>query len=97
MGRKKNPENKSRIEDIREKLEESKQNHLSSNFAAPKLSPTELSARDAFTEFWTRARKKYNRPRELEDVLWEHLKSSGHDKPHLFDEGLTHFGLKVSK
>jgi hypothetical protein len=90
MGRKRNPENKTRIEDIREKLEESKQNYT----APTKLSVKELSARDAFSEFWARVRKQYNRPRELENVIWAHLKSSGYDQPHLFEEGLAHFGLR---
>lgn len=89
MGRKKNPENKTRIEEIREKLEQSKQTHT-----PPQLSSQELSARDAFSEFWARVRKQYNRPKELEHVVWAHLKSSGHDQPHLFEAGLTHFGLK---
>jgi len=89
MGRKRNPENKTRVEDIREKLEESKQNYV-----APQLSSQELSARDAFSEFWARVRKQYNRPRELETVIWAHIKSSGHDQPHLFEAGLTHFGLR---
>jgi hypothetical protein len=89
MGRKRNPENKTRVEDIREKLEQSKQ-----NYAAPQISSNELTARDAFSEFWSRVRKEYNRPRELEPIIWAHLKSSGHDQPQLFEEGLTHFGLK---
>lgn len=89
MGRKKNPETKTREQDIREKLESSRQ--VAS--AAP-ADLDEQSTRNAFVEFWAQARKKYNRPRELEPVLWAHLKSSGHDKPHLFEAGLAHFGLK---
>jgi hypothetical protein len=89
MGRKKNPENKTRVEDIREKLESSRQ-----NYSAPLASLHELSARDAFSEFWARVRKEYNRPRDLESVIWAHLKSSGHDQPHLFEAGLAHFGLR---
>lgn len=89
MGRKKNPENKTRVEVIREKLEESRQ-----NYAAPQLNSKELSAREAFSEFWARVRKQYNRPRDLEAVIWAHLKSSGHDQPHLFEAGLAHFGLR---
>lgn len=89
MGRKRNPENKTRVEEIREKLDESRQ-----NFSAPKADPKELSAREAFSEYWSRVRKQYNRPRELESTIWAHLKSSGYDKPHLFEAGLAHFGLR---
>jgi hypothetical protein len=87
MGRKKNPENKSRIDDIREKLEESKMNSKSMNNDEP-------TARDEFSLFWTRVRKEYNRSKDIEPVLWAHLKSIGHDKPELFEAGLKHFGLK---
>jgi hypothetical protein len=89
MGRKKNPENKTRIEDIREKLEESKQNQ---NFVKP--NQDEGAVRDAFSEFWAQNRQSYNRPRDLEPVIWAHLKSSGYAQPHLFEAGLQHFGLK---
>jgi len=89
MGRKKNPENKTRIEDIREKLEESKQNQ---NFVKP--NQDEQAVRNEFSEFWAQNRKDYGRPRELEAVIWAHLKSSGHAQPGLFEAGLKHFGLK---
>lgn len=88
MGRKKNPENKDRIEAFREKLSESRQ-----NFVAPQTEECS-DVKTAFSEFWVRSRKEYNRPRELEDVLWAHIKSAGFDSPELFEEGLAHFGLK---
>lgn len=93
MGRKKNPENKTRIENIREKLDQSRQ--LPSK--PYQVSSDEISARDKFSEFWAQNRKKFDRPRELEDVIWAHLKASGHDKPELFTKGLTHFGLVGNK
>ena len=88
MGRKRNPENKTRVEDIRAKLENSKQNKVA------QVPMDEQSVRTAFSEFWAKARKAYNRPRELESILWAHLKSTGNDKPDLFEAGLKHFGLK---
>ncbi len=90
MGRKKNPENKTREQDIREKLEKSRQSFT----PAVSVNKREVDAREAFSEYWAQVRKQYNRPRELENVIWAHLKSSGHDKPDLFEDGLAHFGLK---
>jgi hypothetical protein len=89
MGRKKNPDNKPREEEIKEKLDASRQ-------AAPAVRDdfSEAKAREAFSNYWAAARKSYNRPRELEDVLWVHLKKIRHDVPDLFEKGIAHFGLK---
>lgn len=50
--------------------------------------------REQFKLFWAQSRKKYGRPRELENVLWTHLVSTGNDEPEKFQAGLDHFGLK---
>ena len=62
-----------------------------SNFEAPASSQ---NAREAFAAFWAIAKKDYKKPKDLEDILWAHLKASGHDMPELFEKGLEHFGLK---
>lgn len=93
MARKKNPENKTREEDIREKLDRARQMRIA--MAKQNKAPeADVDAKEAFRVFWTSARKSYDRPKELEEVLWAHLKASGYDKPELFQAGLEHFGLK---
>ena len=87
MGRRKNPDNKSREESIKEKLDFSRQTQ-------PLIAVDESKVRNSFSEFWAQERQAYNRPRDLESVLWAHLKSSGHARPELFAAGLAHFGLK---
>jgi len=88
MGRKKNPDNKPREQEIREKLEASRQ------IQTPMDSGSDKKIRHDFSLWWASNRKAYNRPKDLESVLWAHLKSVGHDKPELFQKGIEHFGLK---
>lgn len=64
--------------------------------AKPKA-PKELSEaqkREAFRLHWAKERNKYGKARDLEDILWLHLKAIKMDDPSKFDEGLKHFGLK---
>lgn len=94
MGRKRNPENKTRIEEIKENLAKEQQEFLSKN----KVQPVEMDdqkARESFRNFWALNRRKYNKPRDLEDIIWAHLRAAKFDKPELFEKGIEHFGLKV--
>jgi len=88
MGRKKNPDNKPREVEIKEKLEESRQ------VPTPTGRYGDYKAKEIFCAWWASERRKYDRPKELEDVLWAHLKSIGCDKPELFGKGIEHFGLR---
>ena len=68
-------------------------------FRASLYKPTERvlpehEIREQFRLFWAKNRTKYGRNRDLEDVLWIHLKSAKFDDPKKFEEGLKHFGLK---
>lgn len=55
---------------------------------------SEQEKRDKFRLFWSQTRKKYGRPKGLENILWIHLQSTGNDEPEKFEAGLSHFGLK---
>lgn len=55
---------------------------------------TEQQKREEFRVFWAQAKRKYGQPKELEDILWLHLKSSNLSEPSQFEAGLAHFGLK---
>lgn len=94
MGRNKNPNKKTTEEAVREALAKDQAEFKASRmtaFEAPKSSV--LSARESFSSFWASAKKEYNRPKDIEEILWAHLVASGHDKPDLFEKGLKHFGL----
>lgn len=47
----------------------------------------------SFQEWWANARKHYGKTKDLEDILWPHLKAIGCDSPEKFEEGVQHFGL----
>ena len=56
------------------------------------LSDTEK--REQFRIFWAQSRKKYGKARDLEQILWLHLKDTKHDELEKFEAGISHFGLK---
>lgn len=93
MGRKKDPNKKTRIEEIRDNLSRSDQAFKDSQRKLVVEEP-EADCRESFRAFWAIARKEYKKPRELEDILWAHLRSAGFDRPDLFEKGIEHFGLK---
>ena len=58
---------------------------------------TEKERREMFRVFWTQAKKQYGSEKELESILWLHLKSIKMDQPDQFEAGLAHFGLKKNR
>lgn len=55
---------------------------------------TEEEKRDLFRIFWAQEKYKYGKAKDLEQILWVHLKASKLNEPEQFDAGLAHFGLK---
>lgn len=53
--------------------------------------------KEEFRQFWAREKSKYGRPKDLEEILWLHLKSTNMTLPKKFQDGLDHFGLKKIK
>lgn len=53
--------------------------------------------REQFRIFWAKSKKQYGKSKDLEDVIWLHLKSVKMDEPEKFEDGLKHFGLKKVK
>lgn len=54
----------------------------------------ESEKREQFRLFWATQKSLYGKGRELEEILWLHLKASKMDEPSQFEAGLKHFGLK---
>lgn len=50
--------------------------------------------RDHFRKFWAQQKYKYGKSKDLEPILWLHLKATKQDEPSQFEDGLAHFGLK---
>ena len=57
----------------------------------------ESEKREQFRIFWAQAKRNFAKSKDLENVLWAHLKSSGNDVPENFKKGILHFGLKEIK
>ena len=55
---------------------------------------SELEKREAFRLFWAQEKYKYGREKDLEPVLWVHLKAIKMDSPENFNAGISNFGLK---
>lgn len=83
-----------KVQDIQNKLEESRQARIKmleeSNKSKKKKSSDYLKD---FEDFWARNRKSYSADRSLKGIIWAHLKAIKHDKPEKFEEGIKHFGL----
>lgn len=76
-------------------LEEAKAYRASLNKPKEKVL-SEQAKREEFRLFWAREKAKYGKVKEkdLEGILWLHLKAAKLDSPEQFEEGLKHFGLK---
>lgn len=55
---------------------------------------TEKQVREQFRIFWAQEKAKYGKAKDLEEIVWLHLKASKLDAPEKFEAGLAHFGLK---
>jgi len=77
-------------------LEEAKAYRMSLN-VAKEVKLEDHEKREKFRIFWAENKYQYGKAKDLEPILWEHLKASKLDDPKDFDKGLAHFGLKKVK
>lgn len=59
---------------------------------APRLSDEEK--REKFRVYWAEEKSKYANSKDLEQIIWLHLKSVKMAEPEQFENGIKHFGLK---
>lgn len=55
---------------------------------------SEQDKREQFRLFWATEKYKYGKAKNLEQIIWLHLKASKLDEPEKFEAGLKHFGLQ---
>lgn len=53
--------------------------------------------RESFRIYWAQEKYNYGKTKELEEVIWLHLKAMKMDEPEQFEKGIEHFGLKKVK
>jgi len=86
------------IEDVQAKMDSARKARL--EIAAKRAARTGKTKTDNFSkfqEYWATERKAYGRDKDLEEVIWPHLKAIGCDSPEKFEQGIAHFGLKKGK
>ena len=74
-------------------VDEAKALRAAKHNALPKKS-SDQEKREAFRLFWAQEKSNYGRDKDLEPVLWVHLKAINMDNPEQFHAGIQHFGLK---
>lgn len=89
---------KEQKEDVKEEMTmEQARAYRASLATTVKSELTQEEKREAFRVFWAQAKAQYGKARDMEEILWLHLKATKMDKPEQFDAGLTHFGLTKIK
>lgn len=85
------------IDDVQAKMDEARKARL--EIAAKRAARTGKKEDNysKFQEWWAAERRAYGRDKDLEEILWPHLKAIGHDSPEKFEAGVQHFGLKKVK
>ena len=84
------------MEDKEMTLEEAKA-YRAAMYIPKEAKLTEQQKREQFRIFWAQEKRKYGKTKELEEIVWLHLKSSKMDEPSQFEAGIAHFGLKKIK
>jgi hypothetical protein len=68
--------------------------YRASLYKAEEVELTDAQKRDEFRKFWAQQKYKYGKSKDLEPILWAHLKATKQDDPAKFEDGVAHFGLK---
>lgn len=91
-------ENKYRKEEIAESAQEmtlaQARAYRASLYKQETVQLTDTQKRDEFRKFWAQQKYKYGKSKDLEPILWAHLKATHYDEPAKFEDGIAHFGLK---
>ena len=87
---------KRKSEDVEMTLEEAKAYRASLAVKKEKIL-TDAQKREAFRVFWAREKSKYSKSKEIESILWIHLKAIKMNEPDKFEAGIKNFGLKKIK
>ncbi len=82
------------IEIVQEKISEARSAKLALIESRKKINKNEEESRVKFQEFWALNKIKYNTQKDIEPILWAHLKAAGFTTPEKFEAGIENFGLK---
>jgi hypothetical protein len=86
---------KQEIEKAKEmSLEEARKWRASLAKPASSLALKEEQIREAWRLYWAQEKSKWANSKDLEHIIWLHLKAVSMAAPARFEEGIKHFGLK---
>lgn len=93
----KKQENKTSEQDTEKMSEEmtpaEARKYRASLYAPTKKALSDEEKRESFRLFWAQEKTKYGKSKDLEPILWAHLKAIAMDAPEKFEAGIKHFGL----
>lgn len=55
----------------------------------------EEDSKEEFRKYFIQLSRKIRLKKDMESVLWNHLKSSGNDSKAKFEDGIKNFGYKI--
>lgn len=58
---------------------------------------TMAQKREAFRIYWAKEKSKYSQTKDIEQIIWIHLKAIKMETPEKFADGIKNFGLKKIK
>lgn len=82
------------IEIIQENMDRAREKKLALINSRKKVRKSDEEARVKFQEFWAKNKNHYSCPKDVEPILWAHLKAAGYDSPEEFEAGIKNFGLE---
>lgn len=91
--KKKKMSREEQIEDIQAKMDAAREAKMALIKARQTVKGKDEDSRIKFQEFWALNRKSYGKSKEIEHILWAHLKAIGCDTPDKFADGIANFGL----
>lgn len=82
------------IEVIQESMGNAREMKMALIKSRQKVNKKDEEARVKFQEFWAQNKNKYSCPKDVEPILWAHLRAAGYDSPEKFEAGINNFGLE---
>lgn len=94
MAKWENKKNSEKVEESAEMTVAEARAHRASLHKPQAVELSDEQSREEFRKFWATEKAKYGKSKDLEEIVWLHLKAVKKASPEQFEEGLVHFGLK---
>lgn len=82
------------IEVIQENMDNARELKMALIKARQKVNKKDEEIRVKFQEYWAQNKTNYSCPKDVEPIIWAHLKAAGYDSPEKFEAGIKNFGFE---